>query len=68
MTLDTLNAKVAEIQARYGDDPPRPEHWGGYRLRPASFEFWQGRRSRLHDRLTYQRTDQGAWAMGRLSP
>ncbi len=68
VTLDTLNAKVAEIQARYGDDPPRPEHWGGYRLRPASFEFWQGRRSRLHDRLTYQRTDQGAWEMGRLSP
>ena len=68
VTLDTLNAKVAETQARFGDDPPRPEHWGGYRLRPASFEFWQGRRSRLHDRLTYQRTDQGAWALGRLSP
>lgn len=68
VTLDALTAKAAEIQARYGDDPPRPDHWGGYRLRPAYFEFWQGRPSRLHDRLTYQRTDQGAWAMGRLSP
>lgn len=68
VTLDALSAKAAEVQARFGDDPPRPDHWGGYRLRPASFEFWQGRRSRLHDRLVYQRTDQGAWTMGRLSP
>jgi pyridoxamine 5'-phosphate oxidase len=68
VTLDALAAKAAEVQARFGDDPPRPDHWGGYRLRPASFEFWQGRRSRLHDRLVYQRTDQGAWTMGRLSP
>ena len=68
VTLDTLSARAAEFQAKFGEDPPRPEHWGGYRLRPASFEFWQGRRSRLHDRLTYQRTDQGAWTMGRLSP
>jgi len=46
----------------------RPEHWGGYRLIPHSFEFWQGRESRLHDRLCYWAKDGGEWATGRLSP
>ncbi len=54
-------------------EPPRPEHWGGYRLLPDRFEFWQGRRSRLHDRLHYQRQgrldrEPAQWAIERLAP
>jgi pyridoxamine 5'-phosphate oxidase len=47
--------------------PPRPPHWGGYRLVPDTFEFWQGRRSRLHDRLRY-RLDATTWVRERLAP
>lgn len=58
--------------ARYGMkfmlSPPRPPHWGGYRLVPETFEFWQGRRSRLHDRLRYARNAGGAWVRERLAP
>ena len=65
---EELDARVAELEARYeGADVPRPEHWGGYRLRPESFEFWQHRPDRLHDRLRYQR-DGRAWILQRLSP
>ncbi len=57
--------------ARYGAQfllkPPRPPHWGGYRLKPDQWEFWQGRKSRLHDRLRY-RLDGGAWVRERLAP
>ena len=53
-------------------DPPKPEHWGGYRLRPDEFEFWQGRRSRLHDRLRYRRLERWSsdadWVIERLAP
>lgn len=62
-----IEQREAEFRAHYGDNPPRPPHWGGYRLIPDRFEFWQGRRSRLHDRLRYSwRTEQ--WVMERLAP
>jgi len=63
----TLLANAAKIGARYGTNPPRPEHWGGYRLVPDYWEFWQGRKSRLHDRLRYRLVD-GSWTRDRLAP
>jgi len=66
-SLAALEANSAAVQQKYGDQPPRPPHWGGYRLAPEYFEFWQGRPSRLHDRLTYQRSGT-SWALERISP
>jgi pyridoxamine 5'-phosphate oxidase len=63
---DELDAAVAQLEAHNGD-VPRPEHWGGYSLRPETFEFWQHRESRLHDRLRYRRAHD-AWLLERLSP
>jgi pyridoxamine 5'-phosphate oxidase len=68
-----LEARLAEARARFGDgEIPRPPHWGGYRLVPESLEFWQGRPSRLHDRLRYTRAGQAgqdaSWIIERLSP
>lgn len=62
-----LVANAARYSAQFLLQPPRPPHWGGYRLRPDGFEFWQGRRSRLHDRLRY-RHDGKAWVRERLAP
>jgi pyridoxamine 5'-phosphate oxidase len=63
----TLVSKVAAIMLRYGTAPPRPPHWGGYRVRPDAIEFWQGRPDRLHDRLLYVK--QGTrWKIERLAP
>lgn len=60
--------KAAEkYSAEYLQDPPRPQHWGGYRLKPELWEFWQGRKSRLHDRLRYCRGN-GNWERQRLAP
>lgn len=63
-----LVARAAEFGLRFGLHPPRPPHWGGYRLVPDRWEFWQGRASRLHDRLVYTLQPDGAWARQRLSP
>jgi pyridoxamine 5'-phosphate oxidase len=62
-----LVANAAKFGARYLLNPPRPPHWGGFRLQPETWEFWQGRRSRLHDRLRY-RLDAGRWVRERLAP
>jgi pyridoxamine 5'-phosphate oxidase len=62
-----LVANAAKTAARHGLNPPRPPHWGGYRLVPDRWEFWQGRRSRLHDRLCY-RLEGGQWRRERLAP
>lgn len=61
-SLRTLEKKYA------GQEVPLPPHWGGWRLAPETVEFWQGRRSRLHDRLRYRREKDGAWSVERLAP
>ena len=63
-----LQANEAEFKAKFGDNPPRPPHWGGYRLKPDNWQFWQGRRSRLHDRLRYTLQGDGGWLRERLAP
>ena len=63
-----LEAQFLEVHRRYGEEPPRPAEWGGYRLVPSAFEFWQGRPNRLHDRLLYTRSPNGAWKIVRLAP
>jgi pyridoxamine 5'-phosphate oxidase len=64
-----LDALVAEVEARHpGEDVPRPAHWGGLRLAPTRVELWQGREHRLHDRIRYERSDDGSWLIERLAP
>jgi pyridoxamine 5'-phosphate oxidase len=63
-----LEAREKSFAERFGEDPPRPPHWGGYRLVPDTIEFWQGRPSRLHDRILYTRQSGGDWRISRLSP
>jgi pyridoxamine 5'-phosphate oxidase len=62
-----LVTQAAKYGLKYALNPPRPPHWGGYRLAPDGWEFWQGRKSRLHDRLRYRLHD-GSWLRERLAP
>ena len=64
---EILEGRLCDLEARYGEDVPRPPHWGGYRVEPETFEFWQGRENRLHDRLVYRRGEDG-WTVARLQP
>lgn len=63
-----LVTEAAKAAARFLGQPPRPPHWGGFRLLPDRWEFWQGRRSRLHDRLRYTQPPGGGWLRERLAP
>ena len=63
-----LVANVAKYAAQFLLQPPRPPHWGGYRLLPDNWQFWQGRKSRLHDRLRYTLEAEGNWLRDRLAP
>ncbi len=68
---DELESAFAKVKLQYGDTPPKPPHWGGYRLVPSEWEFWQGRPSRLHDRLRYQASSpspEAPWLKDRLAP
>lgn len=64
---DELEAAFDEVERRFPGDVPRPPFWGGYRVVPTAWEFWQGRRSRLHDRIRYRRAT-GGWLIDRLAP
>lgn len=65
----TLEESMSALEKKYaGQEVPLPPHWGGWRLAPETVEFWQGRRSRLHDRLRFRREKDGAWSIERLAP
>jgi pyridoxamine 5'-phosphate oxidase len=63
-----LVSNAAKYAAQFLMQPPRPPHWGGYRLKPDNWQFWQGRKSRLHDRLRYTLIKDGHWQRDRLAP
>jgi pyridoxamine 5'-phosphate oxidase len=63
-----LEEQFRQAEEKFGEHPPRPENWGGYRLQPDYVEFWQGRRSRLHDRIAYRKNEAGLWVRERLQP
>lgn len=64
---EVLEKRFTDLEKQYGANPPTPENWGGYKLIPAKFEFWQGRTSRLHDRICYHKENNN-WKIFRLQP
>ena len=64
---EVLEKRFAELEKQFGENPPTPENWGGYKLIPSRFEFWQGRRDRLHDIIVYEKTE-NKWSIYRLQP
>jgi pyridoxamine 5'-phosphate oxidase len=64
----TLEERVAHFEAKFPNEVPRPEHWGGYWIEPKKFEFWQGRPSRLHDRIVFKKEGGTSWRIERLNP
>lgn len=68
-SADSLRDRFDEFEQTFGEDSiPRPENWGGYRIRPLKIEFWQGRKNRLHDRILFTRNDAEEWDISRLAP
>jgi pyridoxamine 5'-phosphate oxidase len=65
---DVLENRFQEFDLKFGDNVPRPPHWGGYRVIPEVIEFWQGQANRLHDRLRYTLQADGSWVIERLAP
>jgi pyridoxamine 5'-phosphate oxidase len=63
-----LENNVKKYEAAFGENIPRPAHWGGYAVMPTVIEFWQGRSNRLHDRLLYTKSENGVWKISRLAP
>lgn len=64
-----IESKMQQLEAQYADsEVPKPSHWGGYILKPQLVEFWQGRQSRLHDRIVYKKADKKTWKIVRLAP
>ncbi len=64
-----IEKNMSDMETRYADElVPRPRHWGGYIVKPVAIEFWQGRSSRLHDRIRYRLADKGEWCIERLAP
>ena len=63
-----IEERSAKYQQQFGQNIPRPDWWGGYLVKPTSIEFWQGRSSRLHDRLQYSLQKNGNWKIDRLAP
>ena len=65
---EQLEKSFEAYRAKFGEQVPRPPHWGGYRVKPSRIEFWQGRDNRLHDRLRFTLQDDGSWLIERLAP
>jgi len=65
---EELEDAFAEAEARFGEDVPLPDWWGGYVLRPETIEFWESRSNRLHERIRYTSADDGSWSATLLSP